>query len=110
MAMIDTFRRLAKLGFYFGLGVVTAAFDACGDGSTPGPDGQDAPAETRDEAATGDDAAADEATTAEDAAADEAAVEDVEEDEATAADGDADVGADADGDDSGEDLWDVVFE
>jgi len=55
MAIMDTMRRLAKLGFYFGLGAVAAAFDACGDSSTPGPDG-DADAAAEAEAAADADA------------------------------------------------------
>ena len=110
MALMDTVGRLAKLGFYFGLGAVAAAFDACGDGSSPGPDGTDA---------RPDDAAGDVATEADaepDADA-EPAVDGAEEADLSAeADAEASAEADADTDvapeaqDDGDDMWDVVFE
>ncbi len=49
MAIMDTVRRLAKLGFYFGLGAVAAAVDACGESSTPESDA-DAEADATTEA------------------------------------------------------------
>jgi hypothetical protein len=114
MALIDTVRRLAKLGFYFGLGAVTAAFDACGDGSSPGPDGNDArPDDTSAE--TAGDA---EAETSADAEPDVVAEADAEPDVAAEADAEPDVVAEADAEpdvapeaqDDGDDMWDVVFE
>jgi hypothetical protein len=105
MALIDTVRRLARLGFYFGLGAVSAAFDACGDGSSPTPDAPDTTAEASDDATTAEDTAtAEDGTTAEDTATPEdVAVEDdaTAPDEASPEDGAAD---------DGEDLWDIVCE
>ena len=105
MALIDTVRRLARLGFYFGLGAVSAVFDACGDGSSPTPDAPDTTAEAADDATTAEDVTTpDEAAGDDDAtAADDVAAEDdaAFPDEASPEDGAAD---------DGEDLWDIVCE
>lgn len=94
MALIDTVRRLARLGFYFGLGAVSAAIDACG-GSSPAPDTPDTVADTPADATAEEDATApDEAASPEDVAA-------PGDDAAAAEDGAAD---------DGEDLWDIVCE
>jgi hypothetical protein len=112
MTIVETVRRLGKLGFYFGLGAVTAAFDACGDGSTSS-DAQDTPGETREDVAAEDADAPAEAEAGPDADADVPAEAEAEADvELDAADGDDDAAADVvdDVEDAGQDLWDVVFE
>jgi hypothetical protein len=112
MTMLETVRRLGKLGFYFGLGAVTAAFDACGDGSTSA-DAQDTPGETREDATAEDGDVPGEAEAGPDADADVADEADADADvELDAADGDADAAADVvdDVEDAGQDLWDMVFE
>lgn len=99
MALIDTVRRLARLGFYFGLGTVTAVLDACGGGSLPPADVPDGTAETAPDVSTSDEATSEDDATA----ADEATAEDdaAAPDEASPDDGAAD---------DGEDLWDIVCE
>ncbi len=104
MALLDTVRRLARLGFYFGLGAVSAAVDACG-GSSPTPDTPDTVADGSPDVTTTEDATApDDAADPDDAAtADDVAAEDdaASPDEASPEDGAAD---------DGEDLWDIVCE
>jgi|GEM_PF-1969885 len=95
MALIDTVRRLARLGFYLGLGAVSAAIDACG-GSSPTPDTPDTVADTPGETTGNDDGAA-----PDEAAASEDVVEPGDDVAATDGDGAAD---------DGEDLWDIVCE
>jgi hypothetical protein len=109
MTILETVRRLGKLGFYFGLGAVTAAFDACGDGSTSS-DAQDTPGETREDATAEDGDVPGEADAGPDADADVAA--EAEADADVALDGDDDAAADVvdDVEDAGQDLWDMVFE
>ena len=93
MALIDTVRRLARLGFYFGLGAVSAAFDACGNDTQPTPDAHDTTSEATEDSTTTEDV-----TTPDDVAA---------PDDATAPDEAASDDAEAD---DGEDLWDDVCE
>lgn len=104
MALLDTVRRLARLGFYFGLGAVSAALDACG-GSSPTPDTPDTVADGSEDVTAAEDVAGpdevagpDDATAADDVAAEDDAVL---PDEASPEDGAAD---------DGEDLWDIVCE
>jgi hypothetical protein len=101
MAFFDTLGRLAKLGFYLGLGGVSAVIQACGGDSTPSHQDADVevPGEVDDGGAREDAAAADETTGDAEAGAEDAATPE-----------DAAAAEDAEPEDAGQDLWDIPLE